>query len=122
MAQTESASGYGVALAKMLVEGMVSPLQPGDHGLRRSHCLDGPLPGLVGVAARPDERLSDGDRVPVIGRDKILGPGATPARALARMYLRLLYLLRPARLRAVGLSLISRFPKHGNVDFVCQKD
>ena len=96
----------------MLVEGMVSPLQPGDHGLRRSHYLGDPFLRLVGVAARLDDRGGDGELVfqRVMGRDKIPGPSATPARALGVGCISG-SCTSFAHLRGVGLSLISRFPK-----------
>ena len=74
----------GEALS-VLAEAMVAALEPGDHGLRRSHRLGDPFLRLVGVAARLDDR-GDGELVfqRVMGRDKIPGPSATPARALGR--------------------------------------
>jgi hypothetical protein len=42
---------------------MVSPLQPGDPGRRRSHPLGDPFMSLGGVAARLDDRGGDGELV-----------------------------------------------------------
>ncbi len=50
----------------------LAALQPGDHGLRRSHRLGDPFLRLVGFAARLDDRGGDGELVfpRVMGRDK----------------------------------------------------
>ena len=62
----------------------LAALQPGDHGLRRSHRLGDPFLRLVGFAARLDDRGGDGELVfpRVMGRDKFPVLDATPARAL----------------------------------------
>ena len=74
-AQTESASGYGSPWRSAQCAGRrhdLAALQPGDHGLRRSHRLGGPFLRLVGVAVRLDDRGGDGELVfqRVMGRDK----------------------------------------------------
>jgi hypothetical protein len=74
-AQTESASAYGSPWRSAQCAGRrhgLAALQPGDHGLRRSHRLGGPFLRLVGVAVRLDDRGGDGELVfqRVMGRDK----------------------------------------------------
>ena len=82
-----------------------------------------PILRLVGVAARLDGCGGDGELV----FQRVMG-AATNSRSwrhsrksARRMYFRLLC-PSYAHPRAVGLSLISRFPKHGSMNCVCQKD
>jgi hypothetical protein len=108
-AQTESASGYGSPWRSAQCAGRrhgLAALQPGDHGLRRSHRHGDPFLRLVGVAARFDDR---GDGVlmfqRVMGRDKSPALAPLPQERPAGMYFRLLYLLRRSQGAFAHLTL-----------------
>jgi len=59
--------------------------------------------------------------LPRHGPRQIPSPGATPARALGGDVFPALVPSSLIQGRG-GLSLISRFPKHGSMNYVCQKD